>query len=229
MKKCIVLSGEYRTFDKTWQNIQKFIELNNLDVYCHLWSSGSKDEVNNIKERLKPKGMLVEDPKKYSKTFNDIEDHIRSTNPKGPNQDRLAGNASMHYARKKAFVLIKEEYDVLVYCRYDIAITPFEFHANIPVLLTPTEEAYNIISDIFAIMPFEFAPDYFLYNEYENLHSTPFDEEFLDWLRDVKNYGDENIRIHKEERYCPHMVLLRHLVMNDVPYTLLNFPVQLQR
>jgi hypothetical protein len=195
MKKCIVLSGEYRTFDKTWQNIQKFIELNDLDVYCHVWadknSTENKRQFHAIRDRLKPKQMLQEPMEPYCDIFDGIDQHIRFNNPKGPNQDRLAGNASMHYSRKKAFDLIKEEYDVLVYCRYDIAITPFEFHANIPVLLSPTEQAYNIISDIFAIMPFEFAPDYFLYDNYEQLHSTPFEPEFENWLRDVKNYGEK--------------------------------------
>ena len=59
MKKCIVLSGQYRTFDQTCQNLQKFIEINELDVYCHLWSD-SEDEFNNVEEKLKPVKIKLE-------------------------------------------------------------------------------------------------------------------------------------------------------------------------
>ena len=45
MKKCIVLSGQYRTFDKTKENIKKFIDANELDVYCHLWSMDPKEKI----------------------------------------------------------------------------------------------------------------------------------------------------------------------------------------
>jgi hypothetical protein len=59
MKNCIVLSGQYRTFDQTWENIKRFIDLNQLDVYCHLWSD-SKEEFDNIVDRLKPVRIKAE-------------------------------------------------------------------------------------------------------------------------------------------------------------------------
>ena len=60
MKKCIVLSGQYRTFDQTWKNIRNFIDLNLLDVYCHVWST-DQTEIDNITDRLMPKNLLAED------------------------------------------------------------------------------------------------------------------------------------------------------------------------
>lgn len=229
MKSCIVLSGQYRTFDKTWKGIKEFIDLNNLDVYCHLWSDDVQ-EIENIKTRLKPKAILAHDPKNYESEFNQIEQRIRQAHIKGPNQDKLAGNASMNFGRKKAFELIQESYDMLVYCRYDIQFNKvFEF-TKLDMLLTPLEESYNLISDIFAIMPFKDAKHYFIYDQYEKLHSTQFEPEFEHYMRDVRQYGDNNMKIHMTERYCPHMMLLRNIYMNGVKHVNTNqITVSLQR
>jgi len=229
MKNCIVISGQYRTFDKTWENIKQFIDLNELDVYCHLWST-DETEIQNVRDRLNPIKFLHEDYKDYVDVFDGIDERIRIINPKGPNSDKLAGNASMNFGRKQAFNLVDKEYKTLVYCRYDIAFNPIFKFDNVDVLLTPLEESYNLISDIFAIMPFEFAKDYFIYDEYERLHSTPFEPEFESYLRDVRIYGEENIRIHKQERYCPHMMLLRNTYMNNIKNVGTNqLTVSLQR
>lgn len=231
MKNCIVLSGQYRTFDQTWENIKKFIDLNHLDVYCHLWSTDER-EIQNVQERLQPIKFLHEDYKTYIDEFDGIDERVRLKNPKAPNQDRLAGNASMNFGRKRAFDLIDKEndYHTLVYCRYDIAFNPvfvFDFAREI---LTPLEESYNLISDIFAIMPYKDAKYYFIYDEYERLHSTQFEPEFEDYLRNVRMYGEENIRIHKYERYCPHMMLLRNIYMNNIKNVGTNqLTVSLQR
>lgn len=217
MKNCIVLSGQYRTFDQTWENIKKFIDLNHLDVYCHLWSTDER-EIQNVQERLQPIKFLHEDYKTYIDEFDGIDERVRLKNPKKPNQDKLAGNASMNFGRKQAFNLIDKtnDYHTLVYCRYDIAFNPVFIFDFVREILTPLEESYNLISDIFAIMPYEDAKHYFIYDEYERLHSTQFEPEFEDYLRNVRMYGEENIRIHKYERYCPHMMLLRNIYMNKV-------------
>jgi hypothetical protein len=91
----------------------------------------------------------------------------------------------------------------------------FQF-TKLDMMLTPLEESYNLISDIFAIMPFKDAKHYFIYDQYERLHSTQFEPEFELYLKDIRLYGDENIRIHKYERYCPHMMLLRNIYMNNI-------------
>jgi hypothetical protein len=228
MKNCIVLSGQYRSFDTTYKNIVKFIELNDLDVYCHLWTDDI-DERRLVLERLKPKKYLFEKTNGYTEIFQEMENRIRTNNPKPAKTDKVAGNASMNFSRKKAFELIDEEYDNLIYCRYDIGFRDmFEFK-DIDRVFTPVEESYNIISDIFAIMPMKYAKHYFIYDEYERLHSTQFEEEFENWLRNDKKYGEDNIRIHKEERYCPHMMLLRNLFNNRIPVSVINLPVYLQR
>jgi hypothetical protein len=228
MKKCIILSGQYRTFEKTKENIKKFIDINDMDVYCHIWSMDAR-EIDDVKHTLVPRAILCEDFKKYEDQFNKIESRIRSTNPKNAPDDKVAGNASMNFSRKRAFDLIEEKYDILVYCRYDIAFKyPFQFE-NVDKIYTPLEESYNLISDIFAIMPFDYAKNYFIYDNYEKLHSTQFEKDFEDYLRYKKVYGEENIRIHKHERYCPHMMLLRNLVMTNTPFETFNLPVGLQR
>ena len=228
MKKCIVLSGQYRSFDQTAENIVKFINLNELDVFCHLWTDDI-DERRIVIERLRPKKYLFEKSDAHTEVFNEMETRIRRNNPKPALTDKVAGNASMNYSRKQAFNLIDEEYDTVVYCRYDIGFTDlFEFK-DIDRVFTPVEESYNLISDIFAIMPMEYAKHYFLYDEYERLHSTQFEEKFENWLREEKKYGEENIRIHKYDRYCPHMMLLRNLLTNNVPVAVTNLPVFLKR
>lgn len=228
MKKCIVLSGQYRTFDKTRDRLKKFIEINDLDVYCHLWSMNPK-EIDDIKYSLKPKAILCEEWENYKEEFQNMESRIRQANPKSAPNDKVAGNASMNYSRKKAFELIDQKYDVLLYCRYDIHVNELFQFSDVDKVYTPTEESYNLISDIFAMMPFEYAKNYFLYDNYERLHSTQFEQVFEDYLRFRKNYGEENIRIHKYERYCPHMMLLRNLIMSNTPFETVNIPVSLQR
>jgi hypothetical protein len=227
MKNCIVLSGQYRTFDKTWENIREFIDINNLDVYCHMWSTNVK-EVDNIVERLQPVKYLVEDWTKYVSIFNEIERNVSLKNPKPISIDKIGANASMNYSRKKAFDLIEQEYDNVVYCRYDIQFKPTFGFAGVDRVVTPLEESYKIISDIFAIIPFKDAKHYFLFDEYERLHSTPFETEFIEVLR-KRGYPENDIKIHVEQRYCPHMILLRNLSMNGVEFTIENLPVYLQR
>ena len=139
----MVLSGQYRTFDKTKENIKKFIDANELDVYCHLWSLDQK-EIDEVKYTLSPRAILCEDWEKYKETFEDIENRAKSANPKLPNTDKIAANASMNFGRKRAFELIQEKYDVLIYCRYDIAFQyVFQFE-KIDVVYTPLEQSYKI-------------------------------------------------------------------------------------
>lgn len=228
MKNCIVLSGQYRTFDQTWENIKTYIDANEMDVYCHLWSTDER-EIQNVRERLNPTKLLVEDFSQYENAFLDIEKRVHAANPKPKTIDSISKNASMNYGRFIAYNLIEEEYDNLSYCRYDLGFNPpFKF-TEVGFIVTPQEESYNLISDIFAVMPFKWASSYFLYNNYERLHSTQFEPEFEDWLRNVKRYPESDIITHKETRYCPHMILLRNLFLTGAPFDIVNIPVYLQR
>lgn len=229
MNNCIIFSGQYRTFDKTKETLRKFIEINSLDVYCHLWSTNDA-EIKEVETFLQPKKMLTEDFEYYKPYFESIESSIRFTNPKPSTMDVLSNHASMNYGRKQAFDLVDEEYDNFIYCRYDIEIIDiFRFQSIPEAVFVPYEESYNLISDIFCVAPFKMAQHYFLFDSFQKIHSTDFEQPFLDFLQNKKKYGDENIRIHREERYCPHMLLLRNLYNNDIPFTLYNFPVRLQK
>lgn len=232
-RQCIVFSGQYRTFDQTWPALCEFIKHNNLDVYCHLWTDDDEEEsqrqYNMVVEKLKPKRIVHEKlTPQLQSLFDGIEHRIRFNNPKGPNSDKLAGNASMNYSRKSAFDLIADEYDVLVYCRYDIGFREMFKFWNVSTVDTPMEESYNLISDIFSIMPFKMAKAYFLFDEYEHLHSTPFEPEFINYLKYIK-YPDGDIEIHDKTRWCPHMMLLRNLYLTKTPFNKSNIPVYLQR
>lgn len=229
MSNCIVLSGQYRTFDQTWENIKKFIDLNEADVYCHMWST-DVNEVNNLVNRLNPKNYLIGDYSKHVGAFESIDRNIRLRNPKGPNQDKLVGNASMNYSRKVAFDMVpKDKYDNIIYCRYDIGFRQLFTFDGLDTIVVPLEESYNLISDIFAIMPMSMAKSYFLFDDYERLHSTPWEPEFLDWLRNVKKYPEQDVQTHIHTRYCPHLMLMRNIIMNGHTFHIANIPVYLQR
>jgi hypothetical protein len=230
MKNCIVLSGEYRTFDKTWQQIKTFIDINQLDVYCFL-KSVDETEINNVKERLNPKAFVHGSLDGCEPQWIKTEENIRSKLPKGNPMDRIYNSIlPMHHGRKLAFDLIDEEYDNLVFCRYDIQFNTMVKFEEVNVVVAPEEQSYNIISDIFAIMPFKYAKHYFLYDNIEPLLATLFEPEFEQYLKTRINYADWEVQIHKYERYCPHIMLLRSLYNNNVEFvTTTQLDVMIQR
>ncbi len=229
MNNCLVISGQFRTFRDISAKLKQFIEVNKLDVYAFLWSN-DPEEKRFVLDELKPVNYQFEKYSAHQEIFEEMEKRIRVTNPKNAPNDKVAANASMNFARKQAYNLIRQPYDNIFYTRYDIDIIPNWTLAKQPEsIITPIEESYNLISDIFAIIPTQYAKHYFLYDEYERLHSTQFEPEFEAWLRDIKKYGEENIRIHKYERYCPHMMLLRNLYMNKVPVVMENLSVSIKR
>jgi hypothetical protein len=230
MRSCLVIAGEYRTFDQTYESIAEFAKINELDVYCHLWTDNEL-EFESVKDKLNPKFIISDSPASYKDSFLDIERRIKENNPKGPNGDKVWQNASMNFSRKKAFESVpKDTYSTVVFARYDLKIvTPFNFSQVTTGVVTAFAESWGLISDVFAIMPFDQANHFFLYDEFERLHSTPFEEEFIDYLRNDFKYGENNIRIHRDERYCPHMILIRNFVLNKIPWRTADFPVRLQR
>lgn len=234
MNRCIVFSGHYRTFEKTCEKIKQFIEMNDiLDVYCHLWIDESEDyqnQIEHVKEVLSPVKMKVDNPKQYEQHFKQMEQRIKAANPKGgPEIDNVAGNISMNFSRGEAFRLIDREYDELVYCRYDIGFHQLFNFEQLDRILVPEEQAYNLISDIFAIMPFKMAKSYFLYDNIENNLSTQWEPKFLDWLRNVKRYPEHDVQTHIHTRYCPHLMLMRNIIMDGNDFAIINIPVYLQR
>ena len=230
MKKCLVISGQYRTFDITWRNIKNFIDLNELDVYAHLWSI-DENEIKNVKDRLNPVKILTEYYPEHQKYFDDMETRIKSKNPKNLiGNDNLSGAASMHYSRKKAFDLVNKcDYDVVVYCRYDININQNFYFETVNNVITPEENSYALISDIFSVMPMSMADSYFLFDEYESLQSSDWESEFIEWLRNVKKYPERDILTHIHNRYCPHLMLMRNILKNGHSFEISNLPVSTQR
>jgi hypothetical protein len=231
MKDCILFSGHFRTFEKTKQNIKAFIEENNMDVYCHLWVV-NKEEVDIIENELKPVKMSYGYTKEFENSFMHLQERINQKNPKPNNTDNLASQASNHFSRYQAYNLVNKnaDYKNLVYCRYDMGFSQVFNYKNVDSIVTPMAESYNIISDIFSIMPFEYASAYFLYNNFEYLHSTTFEPKFLDYLRDTHKYPENDIQIHINNRFCPHMLLLRNLFLKNVPTSQpIDLPLYLQR
>jgi hypothetical protein len=136
----------------------------------------------------------------------------------------------MNYSRRVAYSLVPQNtYDDIIYCRYDNALGNMSLNEKPDIIITPFEESYNLISDIFAYMPSSMADSYFLYVEYERLHSTPWEPEFLEWLRNVKKYPEHDIQTHIHTRYCPHLMLMRNIIMNGNNFVMSDLPVRILR
>lgn len=227
LKSCLILGGEYRTFEVVGLNLREFIEANQLDVYCHIWST-DESEIQTVQEVLNPKGFLAENPLHYKPLFLEVEKRIRKVNPKEPNQDKVWQNASMHYSRRRAFDMVEEDYELCYFSRYDVLVKSFHLSGKVVGVVSPQEESYGLVSDIFGIFPFKHANQYFLYQDFEALHSKPFEEEFLKFL--WHHYQrEEPVVIHSQQRYCPHMLLLRNLFLHKIPRIMLDLPIYLVR
>jgi hypothetical protein len=227
MKKALAISGQYRTFGKTKNSIKQLIDANDLDVFFHLWSS-DKSQEKEIVDFLNPKGYMVEDPGKYDQHFAEIENRIRTARNKGYGIDNLKKQISMNYSRYSVHNLIKEDYDVIIYTRFDVQVNHTFILNTVPTsIITPAAEAWGSISDIFAIIPHHLTQYYFLYPVLEKLHSTSFEKDFKQYI--FEKYSQETLEIHDNQRYCPHVILLRNLFINKVPYVIENLSVHIQR
>ena len=81
MKNCLVLSGQFRSFDRTFGSIKQFIDNNQLDVYGHMWST-DQNEIDFVTDKLKTKNIVFQNTDLYADTFSAIEERILKNNPK---------------------------------------------------------------------------------------------------------------------------------------------------
>jgi spore germination protein YaaH len=81
MKNCIVLSGQYRSFDRNCDSIKQFIETDHLDVYCHLWCNNKKKLIT-LTTNWTPKQLVFHDFSRIPESFESIESRILKNNPK---------------------------------------------------------------------------------------------------------------------------------------------------
>jgi len=179
---------------------------------------------------------LVEKNETYAEEFFDAEERIAKNNPKDLMvNDRNHVTLSMHFARRKAFELIEKEYDNIVFSRYDTHLYPFKLnnlagdYSN--MVITPTNEQYGMVSDIFAVVPWKYADKYFFYPRAEEIMSKRFSKETKEWLS-IKFFwenGQRDIMLHDEKRYCPHMLCMRNFFETDTPYIAIDLPVYLKR
>ena len=236
MGNALVMSGHIRTFKDIVGEIKEFVEFNGLDVYLYIWDEDNAEDIKFVVDTLKPIKWLSEKNELYSDIFFDTEERIAKNNPKELiTADNNFVLLSMHFARRKAFELIEKEYDNIIFSRFDTQVFKFKLDSILEkytgVIITPTNEQYGMISDIFAIIPWKYAESYFLYNRIEDILSRRMDEETKKWLS-VKFYwenGQRDIRLHDENRYCPHMMSMRNYFESDTPYIVLDLPVTLKR
>lgn len=236
MANALIISGHLRTFRSIADDLTKFAITNMLDVYMYVWDQNNQEDIDFAVEKLNPKKWLAEKNELYAQQFVDAENRIAQANPKQLiTPDRNHVTLSMHFARRKAFELVDKPYDNYVFTRFDTNMYPFyidEVVAKHPdVVITPTNEQYGMVSDIFAIIPGKYAENYFFYHRAEDLLSRRFDDEYKKWLG-VKFFwetGQRDIKLHDENRYCPHNLCMRNYFETNTPYIAIDMPVYIKR
>lgn len=236
MANALVIAGHLRTFKTIVDDLVNFIDKNKLDVYMFVWDEGDQAEIHFAVDKLKPVKWKAERNEIYAKGFFDAEARIEQVNPKQLiTPDRNHVTLSMHFARRQAFELIQKEYDNLVFTRFDTNLYPFDVNdviQNHPeVVITPTNEQYGMVSDIFAIVPWKYADNYFFFERAEDILSRRFSDDYKEWL--LEKFWWENkerdIRLHDENRYCPHQLCMRNYFETNTPYIVMDLPVYIKR
>jgi hypothetical protein len=230
------MAGHVRTFKIIAEELTHFIRFNELDVYLYIWDEGNQDEIDFVVKTLKPIKWKAEKNEIYLPEFLEAEQRIVTKNPKELiTPDKNFATLSMHFARRKAFELIEKEYDNVVFSRFDTHMNAFRIKAIVSefpdAVVTPTNEQYGMVSDIFAIVPWKYADNYFFYPRAEDILSRRFNKKMKEWLS-VKFYWENaqrDIRLHDENRYCPHMLCMRNFFETNTPYTVVDLPVFLRR
>jgi len=236
MANALVISGHLRTFRNIVDDLINFINTNNLDVYMYIWNENNQDEIQFVVDRLNPVKWKAEPNEIYAKGFFDAEARIEQINPKQLiTPDRNHVTLSMHFARRQAFNLIEKEYDNVVFTRFDTNLFPFQITEVIEkhpdVVITPTNEQYGMVSDIFAIIPWQYADNYFFFDRAEDILSRRFSDEYKVWLREKFWWenGERDMRLHDENRYCPHQLCMRNYFETNTPYIVMDLPVYIKR
>lgn len=233
----IVLAGHIRTFREISDELVAFKEANDLDAYVFMWDEGDNVEIDNVVNTLKPAMWASKRNEDVLQDFLDAEKRVLEKNPKELiNPDKVFAMLSMHYARRQAFELIKREYDNIIFTRFDTHIFPFDLKLTVQnhfgEVITPTNEQYGMVSDIFAIVPWQYADNYFFYHRAEDILSRRFDDGLKKWLIEEKFWWDtkeRDVKLHDENRYCPHMLCLRNFYETKTPYSVVDLPVYLKR
>ena len=236
MANALVISGHLRTFKNIVDDLVNFINTNSLDVYMYIWSEKNQDEIQSAVDKLNPVKWKAESNEIYAKGFFDAEARIEQINPKQLiTPDRNHVTLSMHFARRQAFNLIEKEYDNVVFTRFDTNLFPFQITEVIEkhpdVVITPTNEQYGMVSDIFAIIPWQYADNYFFFDRAEDILSRRFSDEYKVWLREKFWWenGERDMRLHDENRYCPHQLCMRNYFETNTPYIVMDLPVYIKR
>jgi len=236
VSNALVMAGHVRTFKSIAEELTHFIRFNELDVYLYIWDEGNQDEIDFVVKTLKPIKWKAEKNETYLPEFLEAEQRILTKNPKELiTPDKNFATLSMHFARRKAFELIEKEYNNVVFSRFDTHMNAFRVRAIVSefpdAVVTPTNEQYGMVSDIFAIVPWKYADNYFFYPRAEDILSRRFNKKMKEWLS-VKFFwenGQRDIRLHDENRYCPHMLCMRNFFETNTPYTVVDLPVFLRR
>ena len=236
MRNALIISGHLRTFREIQPDLTGFINHNGLDVFMYVWDEGNQDDIDFAVKSLSPKKWLAEKNELYAQKFIDAENRISQKNPKTlitPDKNHVT--LSMHFARRKAFELIDGEYDNFVFTRFDTHMYSFYIDELIEKypdkVITPTNEQYGMVSDIFAIIPQKYADNYFFYHRAEDILSRRFSQEYKEWLG-VKFFwetGQRDIKLHDENRYCPHNLCMRNYFETNTPYVVVDIPTYIKR
>jgi len=242
MKLALVMSGHFRTFDRTFQNLKdNVLDKYNPDVFLHSWTdsfghykhpSNQSDPsfiagydvnsdvpdstfIDSVLDRLKPKSYVFENQQDYFQYFKDLGD--KYSKYKMEHSERPKTVFTQNWARAKAIGL-KNQYEIENDIKYDAVLwTRYDTIQTSPINLEDYEK--NVLN----LKPMEnrnheWIGDWWCYGP-----SYAFDI----WAN--INYGVEELIAINKYTTVPHIWLYNWLVMNEVPYKIGNIPVALVR
>ena len=253
MRIGLVLFGHLRSFRSTHDSFQQFLKTlqrsGEVDVFCHTWDieesvtaswwkEHKPDDVpsptvnaNEIEEKYKPVGYIVE----RSRQFDDSGYKIESSIP-------VAGILSMLYSQQHAFRLLEEYsnqnnivYDVVIKSRYDLFYEIAPVFSTIIVeciknnsLYLPTSNPYELggsFSDVFVLGPTKLVKQYFGFVTNFNAAIENYEQkgykELLPELCLTLYLNEENISIRELEGLRIHILRMngdRFQINTDVNF-----------
>jgi hypothetical protein len=182
MKISISITGQFRDYNKTFESILHFCNINNIDIFLLIDNSEKKEEISDIISLSNPVDV------KYVDSINDC------------------GNINMWYKIKKGYEQIKEyenknnfKYDFYIRCRYDLLINNFnvDFNQLNKDTLYFGKKDYNLLSLFFSKYMYyllDYCPDEFFISGEKNMniYCNLYDNLIYSNNRCLENHTSEN-------------------------------------
>jgi len=223
MKIAICISGQVRTFDKSFISLKKnYLDKYDCDIYCHTWSHQNVDQALSL---FKPKSYMVQDPIIFDK-FN-----VMCPLWNGVSFNNLL---SQYHSLQQSFLLCKKEtnvkYDLLIRSRYDINYDNVSLDLlnidkdviTLPEWYTDLRCAFRGYCDLFAVGNLA---NMTVYSDLFScfLYYVLFDRDFRDYLS-VGWLPDPNRLAGQDSPMRPEYLVKWNLIKHKIPVKTFETP-----